>query len=415
MRIQALIESNYLAKFNIHVVNSFQRNNRKALKPLLQNLAGHSGSLIPEDPPRIRRALVQATADPGTLARASTSEGAEARRPPRLSSRPERSDNSPTCSATEADRLAEPTGLLREAGAPGGRGWCRAPGSAPPPLSNRPRRRAGWEKRRRPASWLRWGTRAAGGGCWGGCGATPALPEGSGGLDKPVSERGLGLPRAPGAAVCRGREAQQQRRPRRGGQRPHLAPAGGAELGGPTGAPAVGRNRDPKRVSPEPDHPAPVEARARNWEPRALRIGSDCGLVVIPERNLGLRTPPESSLHARSSPLLSTPPAAGTVLPDPRRPGHFRRARGREGGSGARRRRKPPDPSSGRAALRCGIAAVGTPAAVLWVRQRGQDSPSSRAGMPQSEPVCPPARSRPLRVRKPLDRAQRPAERRAWG
>nr|XP_044636717.1 translation initiation factor IF-2-like [Equus asinus] len=246
MRIQALIESNYFAKFNIHVVNSFQRNNRKALKPLLQNLAGHSGSLIPEDPPRIRRALVQATADPGTLARASTSEGAEARRPPRLSSRPERSDNSPTCSATEADRLAEPTGLLREAGAPGGRGWCRAPGSAPPPLSNRPRRRAGWEKRRRPASWLRWGTRAAGGGCRGGCGATPALPEGSGGLDKPVSERGLGLPRAPGAAVCRGREAQQQRRPRRGGQRPHLAPAGGAELGGPTGAPAVGRNRDPK-------------------------------------------------------------------------------------------------------------------------------------------------------------------------
>lgn len=76
-----------------------------------------------------------------------------------------------------------------------------------------------------------------------------------------LAERGLGPPRPLGVAACRRaveREAQPQRGPTPGRQRPHLASAGDAELGGPEGAPAVGGNRDPKRVSPGPHHPVTV-------------------------------------------------------------------------------------------------------------------------------------------------------------
>ncbi|VCX40924.1 unnamed protein product, partial [Gulo gulo] len=62
-------------------------------------------------------------------------------------------------------------------------------------------------------------------------------------------ERGLGPPRPLGVAAYRQTvegEAQPQRGQTPGRQRPHLASAGGAELG-PEGAPALGRNRDPKR------------------------------------------------------------------------------------------------------------------------------------------------------------------------
>lgn len=56
-----------------------------------------------------------------------------------------------------------------------------------------------------------------------------------------LAERGLGPPRPLGVAACRRaveREAQPQRGPTPGRQRPHLASAGDAELG-PEGAPAV--------------------------------------------------------------------------------------------------------------------------------------------------------------------------------
>lgn len=70
---------------------------------------------------------------PGHVGEAGTSEGKrQARRPPRLTSRRERSDNSPTCSANEADRGAEETRLPRE-----GRRGRRVGGAGP--ASGRPR------------------------------------------------------------------------------------------------------------------------------------------------------------------------------------------------------------------------------------------------------------------------------------
>lgn len=66
----------------------------------------------------------------GHLGSAGTSERTrQARRAPRLSSRPERRDNSWTCSANEADRRAEQTELRRKAGPGGGRGGA-SPGTA---------------------------------------------------------------------------------------------------------------------------------------------------------------------------------------------------------------------------------------------------------------------------------------------
>lgn len=58
-------------------------------------------------------------------------------RPPRLRSRPERSDNSGTGSANEADLPAEETWLRREAGPGGGRGGAGL-GSPPPRRAGRP-------------------------------------------------------------------------------------------------------------------------------------------------------------------------------------------------------------------------------------------------------------------------------------
>lgn len=148
-----------------------------------------------------------------------------------------------------------------------------------------------------------------------------------------------------------------------------------------------GRRRTwrPRRSSSCRRKPRPKEGESRaaspshSWRPGPETgssglpgKGSGCGLVVLSERNSDSAALLESSLHV---PLLSPsfiPPAAGNptrrlgALPDPKRLRHVGRARGRKGGSGARRRRSPRDPIGGRAALWGGSRSAVPPAAVRW-------------------------------------------------
>ncbi|XP_020940816.1 uncharacterized protein LOC102161210 [Sus scrofa] len=95
----------------------------------------------------------------------------------------------------------------------------------------------GWGEELGPQGWC----------CRGGCGRPPTPWKRRGGPGRPLAERGQG---PAGVSACRlpvEREAQAPRGPRLGRHRPPLAPAGGAELGGPKGGPAVGGNQVPKR------------------------------------------------------------------------------------------------------------------------------------------------------------------------
>lgn len=333
---------------------------------------GHSPSSLSPDPKptpllRVLNPKLPRTSDcsrsrePCTSVRAGTSERArQARRAPRLSGRPERVDNSWTCSANEADSGAEATGLRREAGPRGGRGgaspWVGPAGagrllpvtggacSQSRWLQESGRPLAGPSARLRPAAAIQsvaaeaWrgdapvaeklaavGSLSCGLALWGQLRGDSGVLGGKWRPQETLAERGLGPPRPLGVAAYRRAvegEAQPQREQTPGRQRPHLASAGGAELG-PEGAPALGRNRDPKRVSPGPHHPVTVGGPGLKLELRAvwkrfwLRFGGSL-------RN-ETRTP-RTSWKVLTRPLLSPaflPPATGNLtkrlgsLPNP--------------------------------------------------------------------------------------------------
>lgn len=173
------------------------------------------------------------------------------------------------------------------------------------------------------------------------------------------------------------REAQPQRGPRPSRQRPHLAPAGGAELGCLVGASAAGGNRHPKTASPGPDHPATGEDLGpETGSSGPPGRGFHCGLVVIPKTKLRLRKPPGKfitrpllapALHITGSGNLTR--RLGSLL-DPRCPGHFRPQGESESwaldGTGTRETLLP-------VGVPCGVACSAmVPAAVPWVRQKGR-------------------------------------------